>query len=789
MKTSAKRAARRSGAPGGPKTTLREAVKNRFWIILNTALTAVYLWWRLFYTLPLEHGPVAIVVGVALFIIELMGAFEALVHYFNMHRVENHPVPDVPHALFPDVDIFIATYSEPRELLYKTINGCLHLDYPNRSKVHIHLCDDGRRAEMRELAASCGIGYITREGNKGAKAGNLNNALSVTTAPLIVTLDADMIPKSDMLMRMVPYFVAAELENAEREEDDKVRMGFVQSPQSFYNPDLFQFNLFSEGKIPNEQDYFYKDIQVSRNRSNSVIYGGSNTMLSRAAIDDIGGFYTDAITEDFATGILIQQKGYICYGINEVLASGLSATDLDSLIKQRIRWARGCISTGRKLHILLTPKLTLAQKANYWASIWYWYAPFKRLVYILSPVLFAVFGYVVVKCTLREVLIFWLPMYVTSNIALRMLSRNIRTTKWTSIYETVLFPFMLFPVLFESLGMTLKTFSVTKKDGPLGSSRSLTHLVPFVLLIALVLLGIVNCVGMIFESGSMSPIVVLFWLLMNLFNLVMSLFFILGRRFFRVSERVLAKIDCEILTEANAPLNCQTIDFSETGVAVFLQEPTDIDEKETVTLRLKTDRYASQLEAKVVHVGPLRGGWKYAFEVESYCDTFDDYLQIMYDRVPTLPTNLSNAPSSFDDLRMNITRRATGVYYQNRRYPRIPVNETVPTDGGDPAEVINFNYKFVLLGKGEGREALVLLPEEGLQIACLFDRDIMDGSRLYTVTNYGVLHEDAVMRGKLRTWVLRLLRSEGEKEERRMSARPKDSLVDDMLGGEKEGGR
>ena len=35
-----------------------------------------------------------------------------------------------------------------------------------------------------------------------------------------------------------------------------------------------------------------------------MIYGGSNTVLSRAALDKIGGFYTESITEDFATGIL-----------------------------------------------------------------------------------------------------------------------------------------------------------------------------------------------------------------------------------------------------------------------------------------------------------------------------------------------------------------------------------------------------------------------------------------------------------------------------------------------------
>jgi cellulose synthase (UDP-forming) len=33
-------------------------------------------------------------------------------------------------------------------------------------------------------------------------------------------------------------------------------LGFIQTPQSFYTPDVFQHNLYAETKVPNEQDYF-----------------------------------------------------------------------------------------------------------------------------------------------------------------------------------------------------------------------------------------------------------------------------------------------------------------------------------------------------------------------------------------------------------------------------------------------------------------------------------------------------------------------------------------------------
>ena len=209
-----------------------------------------------------------------------------------------------------------------------------------------------------------------------------------------------MIPKRDFLLKTIPYFIDAKRRNRGRKEEEQIKLGFLQTPQCFYNPDLFQFNLFSERRIPNEQDYFYKDIQVARTKTNSVIYGGSNTVIAREALEAIGGFYTEAITEDFATGVLIERAGYVSLGISEPLASGMSATDLHGLIQQRVRWARGVIATGRKMHIFTTKELSFAQKINYWASIWYWYAPVKRLIYIMSPILYATFGFMVFKCTL-----------------------------------------------------------------------------------------------------------------------------------------------------------------------------------------------------------------------------------------------------------------------------------------------------------------------------------------------------------------------------------------------------
>lgn len=730
--------------------------KNRIWFMLNILFTTIYLIWRLFFTIPFEYGLISIIAGITLFVVEFLGMFEALVHYFNMHDIQKKDLPQIPVCMYPDVDVFIATYNEPAELLLKTVNGCKHMKYPDKNKVHIYLCDDGSRQEVRSLAAKMGVNYLDREDHEYAKAGNLNHAMSVTDSPYILTLDADMVPHGDMLMHTIPFFVKQEMENEGKEEKDRKYIGFVQTPQAFYNPDLFQYNLYSEGRIPNEQDYFYRDIQVSRNKSNSVIYGGSNTVLSRKALEEIGGFYTGTITEDYATGILMQKKGYLCLATNEVLASGLSPTDLKSLINQRSRWARGVISSNRKMHVFLSKDLSFAQKINYWASEWYWYAPFKRLVYFISPILYATFGYMVIKCTLWQILLFWLPMYITSNISLKMLSRNIRTTKWTGIYETVLFPFLLIPVLLETFGITMKKFQVTQKGKVENEAgKNMIYLVPFLLLVILSVIGILNCFHLIFESNDMGPVVVLFWLIVNLFTLVMAMFFIMGRKPLRKCERAAVMIDCRLET-GDMTYTCRTHNVSEQGIALMLDNPINVDDESEVRMKLHDRDYEACIKARVVHVENIKGFWKYAFWITDYCDTYEEYLQMVYDRVPTLPQNLDNTSGSFDDLRINVKRRVAKPFFQNRKLPRMMLGAIVKDNKGNDWTILDFNYKFCTIKESESSPSelqLVIDKPKGVVLCLRRNEQKIPGRVLYEITNYNENYLNSEKKQILEKWL------------------------------------
>ncbi len=765
------------------KTTLLD-LRGKIWFFINMFFTTVYLIWRIFFTIPFDFGIVSIIASSSLFIVEVLGMVEAFVHYLNMFNVRDYPLPEVPRELFPDVDVFVPTYNEGVEIIDKTLNACKHLKYPDRSKVHIYLCDDGNRDEMAKLAARRQVTYLTREKHEHAKAGNLNNALDHSSSPYIVTIDADMILKSDFLMKTMPYFIDADLRNEDREEEDKIKLGFIQTPQSFYNPDMFQFNLFSENRIPDEQDYFYKDIQVARTRTNSVIYGGSNTLISRQALMDAGKFYTDAITEDFATGILIEEQQYVSLGTGETLASGLAADSLGDLIQQRVRWARGVIATGRKLHIYTSQNLSFAQKMNYWASVWYWYAPLKRFIYIMSPIIYATFGYMVFKCTLPQILLFWLPMYISSNISLKMLSHNVRTTKWTSIYETALFPFLLLPVIMETFGISLRVFKVTNKDKKKTADKggNVLHMVPFLFLIVISIFGIINCIVSMFNSSSLTPVVVLFWLVYNLFLLVMCLFFVNGRVQHRSEERANVK-EAAVCSLDNGDVDCMTSDISESGLSVRMDKPYYMKEGEPINVGIAFQEYYVVLSAVVVYVKQSNDGdWLYSMKITDFHGRRDDWLMILYDRIPTLPVVIRNDAGSFDDLRLNMKKRVSAPFYQKRCYPRVVLDIEVPCKEvkGNKIMVHDFNYAYFTLSEDAPElSSMHVAFSKNTVFELEYERMLRTGRKLYAVKNL----EDIMDNEETADEVLEFLveHEKNAEQERKRSARKKTKKAEQVF--------
>ena len=617
------------------------------WIVLVLSLffSLMYLYWRIFYSIPVEAGALPIVCNILLLVVEIFGFFESLILYSNLVSLKTYPLPKIEDSEYPDVDIFIATYNEPTDLLQKTINACNHLKYPDKSKVHIWVCDDNRRKEMRALAERMNVGYFDRPDNKGAKAGNLNNAMAHTSSPYIVTLDADMIVKSDFLMKTIPYFVQA--------KKDGINLGLLQTPQCFYEPDIFQYSLYSEKNAPNEQDFFYRTIEVAKTSTNSVIYGGSNTILLRKAIEDINGFYTGSITEDFATGLLLEAKGYVSLALPEPLASGKTPDTFKEHVKQRIRWGRGVISTAKKLHIISIPGLSIFQRLSYWSSVVFWYSPIKCLIYILSPLIFAVFGIPVFKCTFMDLLIFWFPMFIAQDLCLRAYSRNSVSLKWSGIYETSIMPFLLVPVVKEMFGISTSTFAVTNKGKrPNQKEVDRKSMVPFLVLIALSVIGIVRMLFMINGIESLGLVILAFWIIRNLYYLIMSLFLIDGREY-DVDEVQVVDADLASITDQDGTVfDGITTYLSDHNLSIYLDEASTLMIGDRVEIDVEHNGFSADVHGVITKITKLKNSDAvvYTAEILDFKGNENEYNQVLFDRIPTLPQSLTRDYGIFTHL-------------------------------------------------------------------------------------------------------------------------------------------
>ncbi len=440
-------------------------------------------------------------------------------------------------------------------------------------------------------------------------------------------------------------------------------MNPVESPKALLKSFLFKilnirrcFNI----KVLHSH-YFYDIIEVSKTSTNSVIYGGSNTIISRKALEAIGGFYTKSITEDFATGMLIESAGFVSFGLSEPLASGIAPSSFKEHVQQRTRWGCGVIATAKQLKFLRNRKLDMSQKLSYLSSVLYWFSPIKNLIYLLSPLMFAVFCIPIFKCTLVDPALFWLPMHLMTMWALRITSRGKISARWSGIYETSVMPFLLIPVIKETLGITLSTFKVTKKEAP--SKKQMIDkrsLAPFVILLALTVAGIVRMSYMMVALEYIGILAVLFWLIRNAYYLVMCLFLGMGRDTDGENVKMLAAEMITVTKKDGRQIEGITTKLLEHGVDVYMDELDVLYLGEPIQLSILKSKYDLRVNGTVVSVHNSCNSdipSVYTVEILDFNGQKDEYVQMLYDRKPTLPQRLRLGERLFYNLWNNFARR------------------------------------------------------------------------------------------------------------------------------------
>lgn len=441
-----------------------------FMVWLSLVTTLRYLFYRTSYTLNFD-GWINSIACVLLFAAELYAILTLVLAYFQTLKIkERQPVnlASIPESEWFSVDIYIPTYNEDVEIVRKTALAALACDYAEGKK-QVYILDDGRperykegdpkreefkvrRKQIRQMCEELGCIHMTRDNNNHAKAGNINTALHKTGGDLVMILDCDHIPSRQFILHTAGFFF-----------DPKV--SFVQTPHWFYNPDPFERNLFTNGRIPVGNELFYKVLQKGNDFWNAAFFCGSAALIRKSHLLEVGGIAVETVTEDCHTALRLHSRGYRSVYYDKIMVAGLAPETFSSYVGQQVRWARGMAQILRLENPFFNSKLklTLAQRICYFSATSHFLYGYPRLVYAIAPTLFLLFGINSVQGLGLETLAYAVPHILLSLFTNYIIYKRVRFSFWNEIFEFAMAFQAGWVTLLALINPKMGTFNVTAK--------------------------------------------------------------------------------------------------------------------------------------------------------------------------------------------------------------------------------------------------------------------------------------------------------------------------------------
>ncbi len=548
---------------------------NRFIITILTVLSFIfvsrYLYWRLTDTLNFQDW-LAAFLGYGLFLAELYLWIALLVTYVQSAWPLGRKPAELPADMeqWPTVDVLIPTYNESLDILSKTVLAAKALEYPV-DKLRVYILDDGNRPAFRDFAREVGVGYITRDNNLYAKAGNLNNAMQHTDGDLVAVFDCDHIPTRWFLQLTAGWFVKEK------------NMAFIQTPHHFYNHDPFLRNLAAGDKVPPEGLLFYGLVQDGNDFWNACFFCGSCALLRRSAIEEVGGFATETVTEDAETALKMHRRGWQSGFIRVPMAAGLATETLGRFIQQRIRWARGMVQILRIDNPLLGPGLTLPQRFCYLSAMMHFLFPLPRFVLLTAPLAFLMMDVRIITASAFEVFVNALPYLVIVIYVNWRIQGRYRHVFWSDVYETALTLHLLWPTVKTFLFPKGGKFNVTSKGGSTEETYFDSRLMVWHMLLMLVLMvgigiGIYNIAsGRIVEDETGTAFLNLFWAAISLVYVGASMA-VARELSYAPDHRVAAQMPAAVRLPDGRTVAGTTIDLSQSDLRLDMPRPEDVSD-------------------------------------------------------------------------------------------------------------------------------------------------------------------------------------------------------------------
>jgi len=574
-------------------------------IVLSISASSRYMYWRVTDTVGFTNW-IDACFGFGLLLAELYAFLVLLIGYFQTAwPLQRRPVP-MPQDVdtWPSVDVFIPTYNEPLEVVKQTVFSAMQMDWPE-DRLHVYVLDDGRREEFRDFCEELGVGYLTRDNNAHAKAGNINAALAVTGSDYVTIFDCDHIPTRSFLQICMGWFI----------RDPKLAM--LQTPHHFFSPDPFEKNLDTFHAMPNEGELFYGIVQDGNDLWNAAFFCGSCAVIKRAPLLEVGGVAVETVTEDAHTALKLSRHGYNTAYLELPQAAGLATESLSAHVGQRIRWARGMAQICRVDNPLFGPGLKLGQRLCYFNAMLHFFYGLPRLVFLTAPLAYLFFSAHVFQATAAMITAYALPHLMHASITNSRIQGRFRYSFWNEVYESVLAWYIMRPVLVAFVNPKLGKFNVTAKGGVIEQSYfdwSIAR--PYLILLLLNLLGFAVGIWRMVAVGPSSEVfttlvINMVWTAYNIILTSASLAVASETRQLRSTPRVTAALPAALRFADGKTLVCETDDFSQSGVGLRVPNELQLETGSEVHVSLFRSDEEGTFPAQVTFSGGGRLGLRF----------------------------------------------------------------------------------------------------------------------------------------------------------------------------------
>jgi len=262
-----------------------------------------------------------------------------MVYLYYKHSKNYHPAPPAQFDELPRVTVQLPIFNE-QFVIDRLIDAICAMDYP-RDRLEIQVLDDSTdetqavAAGIVERYAALGhpIAYIHRTNRHGYKAGALDEGLKVAKGEFVAIFDADFVPPTDWLMKVVHHF-------------SDPAIGMVQTRWTHMNRD---YSLLTQIEAILLDGHFILEHGARARSGDFFNFNGTAGMWRIQAIVDGGGWQHDTLTEDTDLSYRSQLAGWKFKYLPDVECPSELPIEMTAFKTQQARWAKGLIQTSIKV--------------------------------------------------------------------------------------------------------------------------------------------------------------------------------------------------------------------------------------------------------------------------------------------------------------------------------------------------------------------------------------------------------------------------------------------------------